>query len=92
MLTPEQRTIRAKLAGHARAAKAADPVAATAAARSAFLGRWYNETDPNLPEHIRQGQAEHRRKQYMLSLALKSSIARSKRQPQEPEPEWVEVG
>jgi hypothetical protein len=79
MLNKNQRTLRARAAGYARASKAADPAASTSRARETFLDRFLDATDPSLPEHIRQGQAEYARKQYFTLLAFKSSVARSRK-------------
>src|SRR6266545_932027 len=46
MLTPEQRSQRARIAANARWAKEADGLAATAKARSEFLNRFEAEVDP----------------------------------------------
>ena len=77
-LTPEQRTLRARIAAHARWSKE-DPRAATKPARDAFLARFEAEVDPDgvLPEGERLRRAESARKAYFVRLALASSKARS---------------
>ena len=77
MLTPEQRSLRARLAAQSRWAKT-DPVAATTPARDAFMARFEADVDPNreLPAEERARRAESARKAYFTRLALKSSIAR----------------
>lgn len=79
-LTPEQRTLRARMAAHALHARITDPSAATAPARSAFLGKFESEVDPEgvLPPDERARMAAHARKSYFLGLALKSAKARRK--------------
>ncbi len=79
-LTPEQRSIRARIAAHARWAKE-DPKAHTAKMRQAFEERFLDEVDPDrtLPEAERDRRAEHARKAYYQRLALKSAKARSSR-------------
>ena len=76
-LTPEQRSLRARLAAHSLHAKV-DSVAHTAPAREAFLARFEAEVDPEgvLPEHERKRRAEHARTAYFTKLALASSRAR----------------
>jgi hypothetical protein len=51
----------------------------TANARAAADARFYDATDPTLPEAERQRRAEHLRKAYYAELALKSATARRKR-------------
>jgi len=76
--TPAQRALHARLASHSRWAKTADPAAATAPARAAFLDRFEREVDPDgeLPPEERARRAGHARKAYFLKLALASSMAR----------------
>ncbi len=77
-MTPEQRTLRARMAAHALHAGIADPAAATAPARQAFLDRFERQVDPDgvLSPDDRRRRAEHARKSYFLGLALKSAQAR----------------
>lgn len=76
-LSPEERSLRARLAAHKRWSKD-DPRKATEPARQAALRRFEVEVDPDgvLPEAERSRRAEHARKAYFLSLALKSARAR----------------
>ena len=76
-LTPEQRSLRARLAAHTLHSRV-DPVAPTAPAREAFLARFETEVDPEgvLPEAERLRRADHARKAYFTGLALKSAKAR----------------
>jgi hypothetical protein len=80
-LTPEQRSLRARLASHASWARTADPSARTAPARDAFLRRFEQQVDPggtmDPAERIRR--AEHARKAHMQALALKSARTRRAR-------------
>jgi hypothetical protein len=48
-------------------------------ARTAADRRFYDQTDPALPETERQRRAAHLRKAYFAELALRSAIARGKR-------------
>ena len=78
-LTPEQRSLRARLAAHTLHSQV-DPLAHTAPARQAFLARFEAEVDPEgiLPEPERRRRAEHARKAYFAKMALASSKARRK--------------
>lgn len=78
-LTPEQRSLRARIAAHSKHAKH-DSVESTAPARAAFLARFEREVDPDgvLPEAERRRRAEHARSAYFGRLSLKSSKARRK--------------
>lgn len=78
-LTPEQRTMRARLAAHAMHAKH-DTRETSAAGRQAFLNRFLDEVDPQreLPEPERNRRAEQARKAYFTKLAFESSKARGK--------------
>lgn len=80
-LTPEQRTLRARVAAHSLHAQVKDPTAHTAPARRAFLDRFDRMVDPDgvLPPAERARRAESARKAYFVALALKSSRARSSR-------------
>ncbi len=79
-LTPEQRSLRARLAAHSKWAHTADPTAATAPARAAFLDRFEREVDPDdvLTPQERARLAKHARKAYFARLALKSAQARAR--------------
>jgi hypothetical protein len=48
----------------------------TAKARSRFLARFYEQTDPALPEAERLRRAEHLLRAHMTKLALASAKAR----------------
>jgi hypothetical protein len=78
-LSPEQRSLRARMAAHAMHAQN-DSRETSAKGRAAFLSRFENQVDPDgvlsLAERTRR--AEHARKAYFAALALKSSKARSK--------------
>jgi hypothetical protein len=85
-LTPEQRSLRARLAVHESWARTDDAAARTAPARKAFLDRFEKQVDPNgeLPPAERTRRAEHARKAYFARLALKSAQARRNRASDEP--------
>jgi hypothetical protein len=71
--------LRARVAAHAKWATTADRSEATAKARSAFLGRFYDATPAHLSEAKRLQMAESARKAYFAALALKSAMARRSR-------------
>lgn len=77
MLTPAERSMRARLGAHALHAKHGLEQT-TAAGRAAFLSRFEKEVDPDgiLPIAERQRRAEHAKKAYFTKLALKSAQAR----------------
>lgn len=81
MLTPEERSLRARMGAYAQQA-AHDTRETTAAARTTFLARFEREVDPDgtLPEGERLRRAEAARRLYFQRLAWKSARAR-KRQP-----------
>jgi len=78
--SPSERSLRARAAAHASWARTADPAARTAKARAAALDRFERQVDPDgtLPPAERLRRAEHARRAYMASLALKSAQARRK--------------
>jgi hypothetical protein len=78
LLTPEQRSLRGRIAAYSVHARGRTN---TAPARVAFLVRFEREVDPEgaLPPHERARRAEHARRAYMASLALRSSRARQRK-------------
>ena len=92
-LTAAQRTLRARIAAYALHAQGGT---STKSGTSAFLARFDAQVDPDstLTPEERARRAEHARKAYMATLALRSSRARSKEKaPTEVEPvEAQEVG
>jgi hypothetical protein len=80
-LTPEQRTMRARLAAHRSWANTADPLERTAPARRAAMDRFEREVDPDgtLSPKERARRAESARKAYMTSLAFKSARSRARK-------------
>lgn len=80
---PDIRRVVSTIGAHALHAKITDPSAHTAPARAAFLGRFERQVDPAgvLPAVERARRAEHARKAYFLSLALKSAKARRRERP-----------
>lgn len=80
-LSPEQRSLRSRMAAHALHARVTDPAAHTAPARMAFLDRFAQEADPDgvLAPAERARRAEHLRKAYFTKLAYASSRVRSQR-------------
>jgi hypothetical protein len=80
-VTPEQRTLRARIAVNAQLSRVEDQTARTATARKAFMDRFEREVDPDgtLDPAERARRATHARKAYFARLALKSSKARAAR-------------
>jgi hypothetical protein len=81
-LSPSERTLRARVAAHAKHATH-DPQAAMAKARAVFLATFEQQADPQgvLPPAERQRRAEQLRRAYFARLALASAKARRARQP-----------
>jgi hypothetical protein len=79
-LTPEERSLRARIGANQSWANTADPSARTAPARKAFNDRFEKQVDPDgqLKPAERARRAESARKAYFLRLALKSSTGRRK--------------
>lgn len=79
-LTPEQRSIRARLAAHSRWANASpeDARRQGEAAQRGLLERFAKDIDPegSLDPEDRYRRAKHARNAHMARLALKSSQAR----------------
>jgi hypothetical protein len=75
VLTPEQRSLRGRIAVQTMHAQGKTN---TTPARAKFLERFEREVDPDgvLPEAERAKRAAHARRAYMTRLALKSSQAR----------------
>ncbi len=80
-LTPEERSLRARIAAHERWAHEPDRAAATAAARSAFDRRFERIVDPNdeLAPAERATRADNAKRAHMTRLAYLSSRARRRR-------------
>lgn len=78
---PSVRSLIGRLGAHALHAQVTDPTAHTAPAREAFLSRFERQVDPGgvLDPAERARRAEHAKKAYFLSLALKSAQARRKK-------------
>ncbi|HEY0640126.1 MAG TPA: hypothetical protein VGD67_21035 [Pseudonocardiaceae bacterium] len=87
-LTPEQRSLRARLAAHVSWANTTDRAARTAAARRAAHDRFDRQVDPDgvLPPEERARRAANARKAYYLRLALRSAAARRRRSRDEDGP------
>lgn len=79
-MTPEQRVLRARLAAHARWARASDRVAATAPARRARAEQFEHEVDPDgvLPPAERARRARSAQLAHMARMSLASSRARQR--------------
>jgi hypothetical protein len=80
MLSPAERTLRARIGAYALHSRY-DSRETTAAGRATFLSRFEQEVDPNgeLPAAERQRRAEFAKKRYFAQLALKSAKARAAR-------------
>lgn len=76
-LTPNERTMRARLAAHVLHASV-DSREHTEPARRAFMARFEDQVDPDrvLSPAERARRAEHAKKAYFARLALKSAQAR----------------
>jgi hypothetical protein len=79
-LTPEQRSMRARIAALTRWSKE-DPAVSAARGQAGLLARFEREVDPNreLPAAERVRRAEAARKAHMTRLALASSKSRRSR-------------
>lgn len=77
-LTPEQRSLRSRIAAHRSWACTGDRTERTRPARDAFMRRFEDQVDPEhrLPDTERLRRAEQARKAHFVQLALKSSRAR----------------
>jgi hypothetical protein len=81
-LTPEQRTLQARVAAHVQWSREANPTERTAGARAAFLSRFEREArelHPNGSPEVIARAAEHLRRAHFTRLALASAKARGKR-------------
>lgn len=78
-LTPEQRSLRARMAAHSMHAKH-DSRQTSEPGRATFLARFERQVDPDgtLPALERKRRAEHALRAHMQGLALKSARARAK--------------
>lgn len=76
-LTPDQRSMRARIAAHSQHAQGQT---STGKARAAFNDRFERQVDPDgaLPADERARRAEHAKRAYFQKLALKSAKARRK--------------
>lgn len=79
-LTPAERSLRARVAAHTLHATH-DSTELTKNARQAFRDRFERQVDPDgvLPPAERERRAEHARKAWYTTLALKSAQARRRR-------------
>lgn len=79
-LTPEQRTLRARIAASARWA-GEDPAVNAARGQAGLIDRFRREVDPDgtLPEAERERRAQSAYRAHMSRLALASSKARGAR-------------
>lgn len=80
-MTPEERTMRARIAVHESWARTEDRAARTANARKAAADRFERQVDPDgqLDPGERARRAEHARKAHMQRMAFKSVQARRKK-------------
>ncbi len=78
LMEPNERVLRARLAAHTRWSLEADPAAATAKARQAFMDSFERDVDPEgeMAPAERARRAESARKAHFTRLALKSAQAR----------------
>ncbi|MDX3662373.1 hypothetical protein PV646_34145 [Streptomyces sp. ID05-26A] len=81
-LTPQDRSLRARIAAHTSWANTADPTARTAAARQASLDRFEKQVDPDgtMDPAERSRRAESAKKAHFLKMAARSAeVRRAKR-------------
>lgn len=80
-LTPEQRTLRARLAANIRWSKVRDRAAENAKARAAFIEQFERQVDPNgeMDPVTRARAAENARSAHYARLALRSAMVRAAR-------------
>ena len=78
-MTTQDRVLRARIAAHAKWAATPDRAAATAPARQAALDLFEKQVDPAgaLDPAERAMRADHAKRAYFLSLALKSARSRA---------------
>jgi hypothetical protein len=78
MMTPEERSLRARAAAHRMHAQGKTN---TKPGRDAFMARFYKEVDPDgvLPEGERHKRAQHAMRAHMLTISAKSAKARRRR-------------
>lgn len=77
-MTPSERSLRARIAGHQSWANTSDPSARTKPGRDAAMARFEREVDPDgtLSEEERKRRAEHAKSAYFTKLAYRSARAR----------------
>jgi hypothetical protein len=81
MLSPEERSLRARIGAHALHGTH-DSRELTANARAGFLNKFLDQDDqasPGLPEPERLKRAEHLLRSHMQRLALRSARARARK-------------
>jgi hypothetical protein len=80
-VSPEERSMRARIAVHTSWAKTADRSARTAPARKAAMDRFEHEVDPDgaLPAAERARRAEHLRKAHFTRISLLGVQARRRK-------------
>lgn len=79
-LTPEQRSLRARIAANRRWSQE-DPAPTMERARAGLRAKFLREVDPDgvLPDAERERRADARWRAHMQTLALRSSQARARR-------------
>lgn len=77
-LTPEQRSLRSRMAAHRSWARTADRTERTRPGREAFMRRFEGQVDPEgkLSPAERRRRAEQARKAHFVQLAFRSSRSR----------------
>ena len=80
LLTPEQRSLRARIAANVRWSRE-DPRPNAVRAQAGLLAKFVDQVDPGrvLPGAERQRRAEAARKAHMQRLAFRSSKARTRK-------------
>lgn len=80
-LTPEQRSLRGRIAAHARWSRDGDRVGQAKKAQAGLLAKFEREVDPDgkLSPKERRRRAENARAGYMAQLSFLASKARAKK-------------
>ena len=78
-MTPEERTLRARIAAHTQWAREPDPASRTAKARAAAADRFVKqarELHPHGDDELIARTAEHLRKAHYQRMGLRSAMSR----------------
>lgn len=81
---PGERHMIAQRAAYIRWAHEDNPTASGVRGQSGLLRKFYNETDPSLPDSERWKRAERLRRAHMIELSRKAARSRAAKVAQEP--------